>query len=83
MDNSSLDLFNSLSQEDIDKLVERMLQQRQGKLLPPVAVRRTITISSLGTDEEIRQRLADAMEIPVDQLPPLNFTIKNESRWFR
>lgn len=69
-----LELYDSLSPEDKEKLIQSFLKTLNGELLKPILTRKVVKISSLGSEQEIKERIASVIGKPLEQLPNMNFT---------
>jgi len=68
----TLEYFDFFSNDDQQKMIDFLVRTLNGEKPPSLLTRKVAKISSLGSDEEIRKSIADQLEIPLDQLPPIN-----------
>lgn len=66
------ELLDSASIEDRELIIEYFLKRLKGEAVAPLLTRTTFKISNMGSEEEIRQRIAEQMGIPIDRVPPFN-----------
>lgn len=76
MNTDFITFLEKLSPEDQDTLIGNFLKNLKGEPTEPILIRKTFKISNQGTEEEIKQRIADVYGVSVDQLPPMD--IKSE-----
>lgn len=69
---SLLEVLDSLSAEDRDKLIGSFSGMLTNPIPSSLLSRQTIKISNLGTPDEIRQRIADALGCLVSDIPNVN-----------
>jgi ssRNA-specific RNase YbeY (16S rRNA maturation enzyme) len=84
MEKNFMDLFDMMSPEDRDKMIGNLLKNIKGEPTEPILSRITFKISSLGSEEEIQQRIADAMGISLNELPQSNARAeieRNRANW--
>ncbi|MEJ5960746.1 hypothetical protein [Pedobacter immunditicola] len=78
--------FEKLSPEDRDTLIGDFLKNLEGEPTEPILIRKTFKISNQGTEEEIRQRIAEVYGVSVDQLPPMDIKSefeRNRNNWMQ
>lgn len=81
-----LDLYDSLSPEDRDKLMGNFLKNLKGEPTEPILSRITFKISNLGSEEEIQQRIADVLGVSIEDVPPSNARAeidRNRANWLK
>lgn len=86
MDMDFMTFIDKLSPEDRDKVIGDFLKHLKGETTEPLLIRKTFKISNQGTDEEIRQKIADIYGIPVDKLPPIDIKSefqRNRENWMQ
>lgn len=86
MNTDFMTFLEKLSPEDRDTLIGNFLKNLKGEPTEPILIRKTFKISNQGTEEEIRQRIADVYGVPVDQLPPMDIKSefeRNRNNWMQ
>ncbi|WP_431294153.1 hypothetical protein [Pedobacter sp. P26] len=86
MDLDFMTLFEKLSPEDRETLIGNLLKSVRGEPTETLLTRKTFKISNQGTDEEIRQRIADVYGVPLNQVPPINIKAeseRNRNHWMK
>lgn len=86
MDTDFMTFFEKLSPEDRDVLIGNMLKNLKGETTEPILIRKTFKISNQGTEEEIKQRIAEVYGVSVDQLPPIDIKSefeRNRNNWLQ
>ncbi|MFC3560203.1 hypothetical protein [Pedobacter jamesrossensis] len=86
MSTDFMTFIDKLSPEDRDKVVGDFLKNLKGETTEPLLIRKTFKISNQGTEEEIKQRIADVYGVPVDQLPPMDIKSefqRNRDNWMQ
>lgn len=84
MEKDFLTFFDMLSPEDQDTLIGNLLKSLKGEPTEPLLIRKTFKISNQGTEEEIKQRIADVYGVTIDELPPMDIKSdfeRNRSNW--
>lgn len=72
MNRDFMTFFEKLSPEDRDTLIGNFLKNLNGEATESILIRKTFKISNQGTEEEIRQRIADVYGVSMDELPPMD-----------
>ena len=76
----TLESFNSFSNDDQQKMIDFMVRTLNGEKPTSLLTCKVTKISSLGSDEEIRQSISTQLGVPLEQLPPINLDeIKKEN----
>jgi len=86
MNTDFMTFFERLSPEDRDTLIGNFFKNLMGEPTEPILIRKTFKISNQGTEEEIRQRIADVYGVSVDQLPPIDIKSefeRNRNNWMQ
>jgi ribosomal protein L23 len=86
MNTDFMSLFEKLSPEDRDALIGNFLKNLNGQPTEPILIRKTFKVSNQGTEEEIKQRIADVSGVTVDQLPTMDIKSefdRNRNNWMR
>ena len=86
MSTDFMTFIDKLSPEDRHKVVGDFLKNLKGETTEPLIIRKTFKISNQGTEEEIKQRIADVYGVPVDQLPPMDIKSefeRNRDNWMQ
>ena len=86
MNTDFMTFFEKLSPEDRDTLISNFLKNLKGEATEPILIRKTFKISNQGTEEEIKQRIADVYGVSVDQLPPMDIKSefeRNRNNWMQ
>lgn len=86
MNKDFIAFFERLSPEDRDTLIGNFLKNLKGEPTEPILIRKTFKISNQGTEEEIRQRIADVYGVTVDQLPQIDIKSefeRNRNNWIQ
>jgi hypothetical protein len=86
MNTDFMTFFGKLSPEDRETLIGNFLKNLKGEPTEPILIRKTFKISNQGTEEEIRQKIADVYGISIDQLPPMDIKSefeRNRNNWMQ
>jgi len=84
MEYNFMDLYAMMSPDDQDKLIGNMLKGISGEETESILSRITVKVSNLGTEEEIKERIAVATGIPKNELPISNIRAeieRNRANW--
>lgn len=71
---SVLDLLGKLPKEHQVALKNAIIMQMIGQSNEDIVIRKTFTISTLATNEQLQKQIAEAMNVPIESLSGLNIT---------
>ena len=86
MNTDFITFLEKLSPEDRDTLIGNFLKNLKGEPTEPILIRKTFKISNQGTEEEIKQRIADVYGVSIDQLPAMDIKSefeRNRNNWMQ